>query len=504
MTEAVLEARQVSKRYPGVQALQDVSLALRAGEVHALVGENGAGKSTLIRTLAGVSVPDSGTIAVDGVPVKLTSPAAARRAGIVAIFQELSLVPWLSVAENVSLGRESGRAGVIDYGAMRETATRTFNDLGVVIDLRSPTAKLSTAERQLVEIARALSASARVLIMDEPTSSLPGSDAERLLDIVRRLRDQGTAVLFVSHRLQEVLSIADRISVMRGGRLVATLDAASCDIDGLIELMVGQRLSDLFPPPRPCPESEVVLEARSLTARPRFSNVSFEVRRGEVIGFAGLIGAGRSEVMRALCGIDPLQTGDIFLDGRPVRFRRPRHAIRHGVIYVPEDRKEDGLIMALSGYENAGLASYRRFERAGFLSRARLNDAVQRLAERLRVRGRLERPARTLSGGNQQKIVLGRWLLAGARILILDEPTRGIDIGAKRDLYHLIREFCDEGLGVVLVSSELPELLHLADRIVVMSGGTVTDTLERDEFDEQRILRAAFAAHTVRHAQTAA
>lgn len=499
MSSPVVAMRGVGKRYPGVQALDDISLDLRAGEIHALVGENGAGKSTLIRILSGVERADEGTLLLDGREARFASPASALRAGIAAIFQELALVPWLSVAENIRLGRQPSRRGLISHRRMREQARTVLRDLDVGVDVRARVASLSTAERQLVEIARALTASARILIMDEPTSSLPGADVERLLEIMRRLREDGTPILFVSHRLDEVLAVADRITVLRGGRLVDTIDARSATVDRLIELMVGTTLSELFPPRREGEPGAVALEVRSLTSRGSFEDVSFDVRAGEVVGFAGLIGAGRSEVMRAVSGIDRATSGTLLLDGRPVRLRTPRQAIRRGVVYVPEDRKETGLVLGLSGFENVALPIFARFERATVIRARRLRRAVSQFASRLGVRGRLDRPARTLSGGNQQKLVLARWILAGARVLILDEPTRGIDIGAKRDIYHLIRGLCDDGLAVILVSSELTELLHLADRIVVMSGGRVSDELRHDEFDEKRIIRAAFAAHTVRH-----
>lgn len=367
MTEAVLRADGVSKRYPGVQALDEVSLDLRPGEIHALVGENGAGKSTLIRVLAGVVRPDRGTLYLDGNKTTFGSPAAARNAGIAAIFQEFALVPWFSVAENIQLGREPGRAGFVNRRRMRDAAQAVLRELDVGVDVRASVASLSTAERQLVEIGRALAASARVLIMDEPTSSLPGADVDRLLTIVRRLRENGAAILFVSHRLEEVLRIADRVTVLRGGRYITTVEAGDASVDRLIELMVGTSLSQIFPQRLPGEPGEVILEAVSLTRSGSFEDVSFDVRAREVVGFAGLIGAGRTEVMRALCGIDRLSSGSVRFEGREVRFRTPRQAIQSGIVHVPEDRKEAGLILGLTGFENVALPTLRRFERAALI-----------------------------------------------------------------------------------------------------------------------------------------
>ena len=504
MTPAVLETRHVGKSFPGVKALSDVSIDLRAGEVHALVGENGAGKSTLISILTGAQKPDDGAVLLDGEPANFGSPAAARRAGVGAIYQELALVPWLTVAENIRLGDEPRRMGIVKTSRMRSEARGALHSLGVDVDVTAPTASLRTAERQLVEVARALSTSARVLIMDEPTSSLPASDAERLLAVVRRLRDEGAALLFVSHRLEEVLAVADRITVLRGGRVMTTVAVDAIDSDALIELMVGSSLGRLFPQRTTAARGDVVLEVDRLRPRGAEHEVSFQVRAGEVVGFAGLVGAGRTEAMRAVCGIDPPDAGRVVVAGTARTFKTPREAMRAGVVYVPEDRKDDGLVLGLSGYDNVALPTLRRFARFGLLRGRRLRRGVEAVTARFAVRGRLDRPARTLSGGNQQKLVLAKWVFAGARVLVLDEPTRGIDIGAKREVYELVRELCDEGLAVVLVSSELAELVHLADRIVVMSGGRVTDVVERGEFDEQRILRAAFAAHVVRHVEDAA
>jgi len=486
----------VAKDYPGVRALAGVSLELRAGEVHALVGENGAGKSTLIRILSGDVPPDAGTVRVAGRPVRFSAPSDARRNGIVAIFQELMIVPDLSVAENVMLGNEP-RVGGLLYDrreAERKTAA-VLRRLGEGIDPRRRAGSLSTAQKQIVEIARALVLDAPIIIMDEPTAALADTDAAALLRIVRQLRAEGRAILFVSHRLDEVRGIADRVTVLRGGQHIATLDAAAIgDTGALIALMVGRPLAELFPP-RNAAIGEIVFAVENLSRAGAFEDVSFEVRAGEVLGVAGLIGAGRTEVMRAVFGADPCDGGRVVKRGQPLAIANPRDAIAAGIAYLPEDRKEQGLVLAMAGHENTVMASLRRHGALGFVSWRGVRRAARAVAGQLQFRGRLEAPARTASGGNQQKLVIGKWVLSGADVLIFDEPTRGIDIGAKAEVYRLIHQLAGTGAAIVVVSSELPELMNVCHRIVVMSGGRIRDTLALAEFDERRILAAAFAAH---------
>jgi ABC-type sugar transport system ATPase subunit len=488
----------VTKHYPGVRALAGVSLDLRPGEVHALVGENGAGKSTLIRILSGDARPDAGTVRVGGQVARFASPHDARCNGIVAIFQELMIVPDLSVAENVMLGNEPGALGLL-YS--RREAERTTADVlrrlggGMRIDPRRRAGSLSTAQKQIVEIARALVLDAPVIIMDEPTAALAGTDAAVLLGIIRQLRAEGRAILFVSHRLDEVRSIADRVTVLRGGEHIATMEAAAItDASQLIALMVGRPLAKLFPP-RNTEIGEIVFSAKNLTRKGVFEDVSFEVRSGEVLGVAGLIGAGRTEVMRAVCGADPLDAGTLVKRGQPLTIASPRAAIAAGIAYLPEDRKEHGLVLVMSGHENAVMSSLGDHDTVGLLSWRSLRRAARRVAGQLQFRGRLEAPAWTASGGNQQKLVICKWVLSGADVLIFDEPTRGIDIGAKAEVYRLIHQLAAKGAAIIMVSSELPELINVCHRMIVMSGGRVRDTLAEPEFDEQRILAAAFAAH---------
>lgn len=497
----LLEAAGLAKAYPGVQALDDVSLDVRRGEIHALVGENGAGKSTLIRLLAGVDRPDAGEVRINGEAVRLSSPAEARRLGVAVIFQELAVVPWMTVAENIVLGREPGRGpgGIfVDRHRAAAQATAILDRMGVAIDPGAPVGTLSIAEQQLVEIARALATESQILIMDEPTSSLGVRDVRALLDVVTGLRDSGVGIVYVSHKLDEIREIADRITVMRNGRRVAALPTGQVGSEELIRLMVGRDESELYPPSDRT-FGDTVLQVTGLTRHPAFADISLEVRAGEVLGIAGLVGAGRTEVVRAICGIDQPDAGEIRIDGRPVRFRTVADAISAGIVYAPEDRKQLGLVLGMSSHENAALPSLGRFMRGGLLRWPRLRSSTEAVLTQVGIRGQLTPPVRTLSGGNQQKVVLGRWIMRGAKVYVLDEPTRGIDIGAKAEVYGLIRSLCAQGAAVIVVSSELEELRHLADRIIVMSAGRVQDTLNADEYDEERVLQAAFARNTVHH-----
>jgi ABC-type sugar transport system ATPase subunit len=496
---AVLSIRGAVKRYPGVTALDDVLLELRPGEVHAVVGENGAGKTTLIRLLSGADRPDKGAIHVGGEPVEFASPAQARAHGIVAIAQELALQPWLNVTANVVLGNEPargpGRQILLKRAAEARTRTALARLGASAIHPRALVQPLSTARKQLVEIARGVAQDAAVVIMDEPTASLPGRDADTLLGIVREIRDGGGAVMYVSHRLEEVRAVADRISVLRNGRLVHTGAAGELSTERMIELMIGGSVAETFPPPAGG-IGEPLLAARGLSRQGAFEDVSFELRAGEILGFAGLVGAGRTEVMRAIAGADRLDAGELRLGDRTLRVRRPRDAIRAGIAYMPEDRKEQGLVLSLSSRENIALPTLRRFSRYGVVRRRTVRARTDNVARRLQIRGDLDSESRLLSGGNQQKVVIGKWMLSDARVLIFDEATRGIDVGAKAEVYRIMYELAANGAGVIVVSSELPELLSVCHRLVVMSRGRVRDELTRDEFDEERILRAAFAGFT--------
>jgi ABC-type sugar transport system ATPase subunit len=493
----LIALNNLAKDYPGVRALRGVSLDLRRGEVHALVGENGAGKSTLIRILSGDTRPDSGSISIEGEPVVFDGPRDARRRGIVTIFQELMIAPDLSVAENIFLGNEPGGHVFYSRSKAERKAAEVLATLGAGSQIRPSelAGNLSTAQRQLVEIARGLVLRAPVIVMDEPTAALSETEAAALRRLIVRMRAEGTCILYVSHRLNEVMEIADRVTVLRGGECVATMDATS--VSGtfeLIGLMVGRPISELFPP-RNEKIGEVVFSVSNLRRRGAFEDISFDVRAGEVVGFAGLVGAGRTEVMRAIFGADAADSGEIRENGQIVTVRNPRDAIARGIAYLPEDRKEQGLVLSMSGAENVVMASLQKSCVAGFVSASAIRKTAQTIGARLQFKGQLDAPAGTASGGNQQKLVIGKSILTGAQILIFDEPTRGIDVGAKAEIYRLIHRMASEGAAIILVSSELPELMGTCHRIYAMSGGRIRDELSQSEFDEQRILAAAFAAH---------
>ena len=483
---------EASRLYGPVRALQDASLALRGGEVRALMGENGAGKSTLVKLLTGVERPTGGRVLVDGEPVVLHSTADARAAGVAVILQEPTLFPDLSVAENVVMGRHPRRSfGRVDRGAIRKTVKDLLERLGVVLDPDRPVQGLSIADQQIVEIAKAMSFDARVLIMDEPTAALSGNEVERLFRVVRALQERGAAVLFISHRLEEVYAICDTVTVMRDGQIVHEGQLADLPEDELVRKMVGRDISQLFPK-TDAVAGEVVLEVENLTRDGVFDDVSLSVRAGEIVALAGLVGAGRSEVAQAIFGVDRATSGRITMLGNHLPLAKPTAAVAAGIAFVPEDRRQQGLVMTMSIERNATLARLREMRVKGLLSLKRERAQTEHWAERLQLKyGRLTDPVGTLSGGNQQKVVLAKWLGTEPRLLIIDEPTRGIDVGTKSEVHRLIGELAAQGLAVLMVSSELPEVLGMADRILVMFEGRITAELSRAEADEERIVRAA-------------
>jgi rhamnose transport system ATP-binding protein len=485
------ELEHISKRFGATQALDDVSLALLPHEVHALVGENGAGKSTLVKILAGVHQPDSGQIRLGGEPIEIRSPARARELGIAVIHQEPRLFPDLSVAENVYLGHQPrGRLGAIDWGSMRRETRRLFDELDVEIPADMQVRGLSMADQQLVEIAKALSLDARLLIMDEPTASLSQHEVDRLFTIVRKTRESGVAIMFVSHRLEEVFEISDRTTVFRDGRHVATAATRDLTTGLLIRHMVGREVT-LFPSIAATP-GETLLEVRGLSRAGEFSDVTFSVRAGEVVGFAGLVGAGRTEVARVLFGIDKRDAGQVLIAGKDIHFDSPSAALASGVAYVPEDRHQDGLVLDFPIASNITLPILARLFPRLFVRREVENDMARDYAGQLQVRMTgVDQEVAALSGGNQQKVVIAKWLASKPRVLILDEPTRGIDIGAKVEVHRIIAELAAAGLGIVLISSELPEVLAMCDRILVMHEGRVTDEMTRDEASQERVMFAA-------------
>jgi ribose transport system ATP-binding protein len=476
----------IRKQFPGVLALDDVDLAVRAGEVHVILGENGAGKSTLMKILSGAHRKDAGRIFLDGREVEIDGPRHARELGVAIIYQELSLAPTLSAAENVFLGREPRRLpGLVDRAAMEEASREILDGLGAHFDVRLPVRALSLAQRQLVEIARALSLDARILVMDEPTSALTDREAQALFETMRRLTARGVAIIYISHRLQEIYDIGDRVTVLRDGRRIATLEVAGADRRELVRLMANREIDELVTR-RPSPRGAELLRAESLTRQDELRDVSFALHAGEVVGFAGLLGSGRTAVARALFGLDRLDAGRVFVGGRETRIDSPRDAIRAGLGLVTEDRKRQGLVLSLSVRENVTLPVLHTLARFGVVDARRERELAARYAADLRIRTpSIEQLALNLSGGNQQKVVLAKWLACQVDVLILDEPTRGIDVGAKQEIYALMERLTAEGVGIVLISSELPEIAGLCDRVLVMRAGAVAGQFPRGVSQEE-------------------
>ena len=481
----------VSKAFPGVQALEDVGFSVCAGEVHALIGENGAGKSTLLKILSGVYRADAGEIRIAGEPHVAASPKAARQAGIAMIHQELQQVPRLDVAQNMFLGAPITRLGMFtDRAAMREKARQVLAALDPTIDVAAPLGKLRVAQRQIVEIAKALLSQARVIAMDEPTSSLTPREFERLVSVIEALRERGVAVIYVSHKLDEVFRVATRAIVLRDGRKVGEADLSSISEDQLVAMMVGRALPTHSQ--RGFARDEVILEAKGLGRGDAVLGVDFALRRGEVLGIAGLVGAGRTELVRLVAGVDAPTRGTLQVRGRAMTFKSPREAIANGIALLPEERKKDGIIPMRSVASNVSLPRLPFLARFGLLRNRRLRQTVGRLTQSVSLRPHdIDRAIRLFSGGNQQKAILCRWLMAEAEVFIFDEPTRGIDVGAKADIYRLIEDLAEQGRSIIVVSSELPEILRLADRVLVMRRGASEGVLSREDLTEESIMRLA-------------
>jgi ABC-type sugar transport system ATPase subunit len=484
----VLKASGLRKAFGGARALSDVDFELQPGEIHALVGENGAGKSTLIKILSGIVVPDAGDVQLGSQPVPAGDPAATRRMGVSCVHQEFALVPALSVADNIFLGRERGP--LLRRGEMNAAADRLLGDLGLRVPARMLVQDLSVAQQQLLEIARSLADDARVLILDEPTAALPDPEIDRLFGVLRQLRAKGLGIVYISHRLEEIFAIADRVTVLRDGRKVGTWRAGDITRAELIHHMVGRELSEEFPS-RTASAGPTVLELERLAAPPRFQDVSLTVHEGEIVGLAGLVGAGRTSV--GLAAIGALQTtGSVSLRGRTVRFRSPSAAIAAGLAYVTEDRKRHGLFPQMDAAANITMTFLASFARAGWLSRSRERAAAETAARDYHLRGAgLDRPASTLSGGNQQKLLLARCLLRPRSVIILDEPTRGVDVGARAEIYRIMNRLTEQGLGVVMISSDLNEILGMSDRIVVMREGRTVGELAREQASAERVMGLA-------------
>lgn len=489
----LLRVTNITKSYAGVQALRGASFELRAGEVHALVGENGAGKSTLIKIITGAVAADGGEIQLNGKPLAHNSPRQAKALGIAAIYQQPALFPELTVAENIALGLErDGLWRRINWKARSRRAAELLNEVGARIAPETEAGMLSMPEQQLVEIARALGADARVLIMDEPTASLSEEDTQNLFTVIRRLRERGVGVIYISHRLDELPLIADRVTVLRDGSTIDTREMREVSRQELIHLMVGRELSAVFPK-RDVEMRDVVLELRDFgCAAAGISGVNLSIRAGEIIGLAGLVGAGRTELARAIFGLTPADAGEILLSGERLNINNPAQAIARGIAYVPEDRRQHGVILNMPVSANITLASLGRLSRFGAMDFSREKAIAADYAARLRIKTpAIFSPVATLSGGNQQKVALSRWLMTSPAVLILDEPTQGVDVGAKAEIHALMTELAAQGVAILMISSELPEILGMSDRIAVMRGGAIVGMLDRAEATQQKILALA-------------
>ncbi|HLC04508.1 MAG TPA: sugar ABC transporter ATP-binding protein [Anaerolineales bacterium] len=487
------EVRDISKAFPGVQALDQVSLTLMAGEIHALVGENGSGKSTLVKCLAGVHQPDSGEIRLGGETITMPNPIAARQRGVATIYQELSLVPTLTVAENIFLGRFPTMMGhlIVDWETMRRESVRTLKALGIEIDPDAVVKSLSMAEQQLIEIAKAISEDSSLLAMDEPTAALGLSETRRLQDLIRQLARQGKAILYISHRIDEVFQIADRISVLKDGRLAGSSPVRELSVDAVVKQMLGTEVTEHYPKQHHSQE-RLCLEVEGLRTESGVRGASFSVHAGEVLGLGGMVGSGRTEIARALFGLDRPTGGAIRLDGRAVRFDSPEQAIANGVALVPENRKADGLFMNFRGPENITIANLAALLYGPFLDLGREARHSKEFFGKLNIsQTGMDRTVQFLSGGNQQKVILARWLFSKARLLILDEPTQGVDVGARIEVYHIINELTALGIAILLISSDYPELLAMSDRIAIVRNKQILQILPSSQLTEYRLLELA-------------
>ena len=493
--EILLRMEGIYKSFPGVQALSDCRFELRSGEVHALVGENGAGKSTLMKILGGIYYKDAGHVYLDGKEVNITSPRMAQELGISIIHQELNLMPHLTVAQNIFIGREprSKVSFVVDDKTTNEQAERLFGMLNLQLDPNTKVSDLTVAKQQMVEIAKALSFNAKILVMDEPTAALTDTEIEELFSITKQLREKGVGVVHISHRLEELKLISDRVTVMRDGKYIDTLSTKDASIDQIISLMVGRTIYESSPELPENPSHEVALEVRNLNRGRVLRDVSFSLKKGEILGFAGLVGAGRTEVARAIFGADIFDSGEIFIKGQRVQIKSPGDAVTHGIGYLSEDRKRYGLALSLDVKENITMAAMKKFLRwLGWVDFKSTAARGQEMVKALNIKTpTLEQKVKFLSGGNQQKVVVGKWLTADTDILIFDEPTRGIDVGAKSEIYKLLNDLAHQGKAIIMISSELPEILRMSHRVVVMCEGRVTGILIANEATQESIMKFA-------------
>jgi ribose transport system ATP-binding protein len=488
-----IEMKNISKSFNGVPVLKNVQFSLLPGEVHALMGENGAGKSTLMKILTGVYTKDAGTILINGKETTFKNPKQAEQAGIAFIHQELNIWPNLTVAENLFLGREHqyGKTGILKNREMNRLAEEWLANLGLAIKATTLAGKLSVGQQQMVEIAKALMTNAEVIIMDEPTSALTEREIDTLFKVIQKLKNQGVSFIYISHRMEEIFHLCDRITILRDGQYIATRPIKETSLDEVVRFMVGRTIGERYPQ-LTHKVRDIFLEVKQLTKRGVFENISFHVRQGEILGVAGLMGAGRTEIMKAIFGFIPADEGEIFIQGKRVRIKNPHDAIRHGIGFVTEDRKSEGLILHFSIRENIALPNLKHFSSYGWISDQGEKSLVEELVQKLNVKATgIEQPVKSLSGGNQQKVVLAKWLGIEPKLLILDEPTRGVDIGAKKEIYYLIQQLAQRGVAIIMVSSELPELLSMSDRIMVIHEGRIGGFLEREEATQEKIMNLA-------------
>ncbi len=491
--ESILRMEHISKRFPGVQALDDVTFQVNKGEIHALVGENGAGKSTLMKILTGAIPKDEGTIFLREQPVEIDSPGRAQALGISMIHQDLMLIPHLNVGQNIYLGREPRGAlpGLINWSALYAQAEEQLAKLGITLESQTMVADLSIAQRQMVEVAKALSLNADIIVMDEPTSALSERETETLFALMRSLKEQGVTIIFISHRLEEVFVIADRVTVLRDGQLIGVVPISEVGMDQVVRMMVGRDLGEMYPKEE-VPRREMILQVKGLSRGDELKGIDLELYKGEILGIAGLMGAGRTPFARALFGIEPIDSGEIWIEGQQVRIDSPQKAIDLGMGFVPEDRQTQGLFLGMAVRRNITISALDKVSRFGFLNFSEADGLAQEYVQRLDIRTPdLQRLVRNLSGGNQQKVVIAKWLTLNPKILILDEPTRGIDVGAKAEIHALMNQLAKQGVGIIMISSELPEILGVSDRILVMSEGQVVGEFSREEATQEAIMLCA-------------
>ncbi len=488
----ILELENVSKTFPGVKALNNINFNLKKGEVHSLVGENGAGKSTLLKILAGAYKKDTGVITLEGSKVEMTDPKQALDMGVSVIYQEFNLVPNLSIAENIFMGRAPCKnSGFIDFQKLYQRSESFLKKIGMKKSAKTLVSELSVAEQQMVEIAKSLSFSAKIIVMDEPTSAITKSEKETLFEIIRELKEKEVSIIFISHIIEEVLEISDRITVLRDGNYVGTVNAADTNPRKIVQMMVGRELKDFYPK-KEAKKGKIVLEVKNLTKKSKYEDISFQLHEGEVLGFAGLVGAGRAEVMRGIFGIEAPDSGEIYIKGNKVKAHSLFETIKMKMGFVPEDRREEGLILSRSVKDNINITKLTEINSHGFIKQKDEEKIANEYCGRLKIRTPDNKQiVQNLSGGNQQKIVIAKWLVINPKILILDDPTRGIDVGAKNEIYSLINNLAKEKIGIILISSELPEILNISDRILVMREGKITGEFLRKEATQEKIMQLA-------------